>query len=367
MDSDGNIMFGDEYTFPRDALTGYKSNQGKGDFYKLKAVLVFYQCRDKSFKEQMDEAKKQGVGMVHTVDKKVRCALGGGFFSWGHRRTPTNRRFGHTALSLSLARAHAHQPIRPNRKPKTQLQDLLDYLSGTKDTARFVEALPDHALLDGTQPHSKRKRTGDGHSVDDGTAEQAAVRAIVANERQLRDRNSLLSVPGRNFKKVIALMSSVLREDEVLMKKEKEDEKRAMEAKSRRDMDYRKARNQQQQQQKTSSRYQRETAPDLALQQLGAQNLGLTQVAFAGTAAPPGMPMQAADGGGSGGAGPTQSQPPPPPPPPPPPSSSSHPPRTRTHHNHSHHNESSRNRRPHHHGPPRCHGPLKPPKRSLLS
>lgn len=116
---------------------------------------------------------------------------------------------------------------------------------------------------------------------EDATAEQNAVRGIMINERQLRDRNSMLSVPGRTFQRVLEVLQGVMKEEAARRaaekRKQREDEKKQDAAEKERAA-------KQAVGPRPSGRYERETAPDAALKQIGAQNLGLQLVGYAGTA-----------------------------------------------------------------------------------
>lgn len=56
--------------YPRDIPTNFRSKRGAGDFYPLDAVWFMLQCRESSFGEYMQEARRMGVMAVSLVDRK---------------------------------------------------------------------------------------------------------------------------------------------------------------------------------------------------------------------------------------------------------------------------------------------------------
>ncbi|PJF19898.1 hypothetical protein PSACC_00282 [Paramicrosporidium saccamoebae] len=58
------------YIFPRDAPTNFRSKRGAGDFYPLDAVWFMLERREGSYSEYMQEARRNGVGVVSLVDRK---------------------------------------------------------------------------------------------------------------------------------------------------------------------------------------------------------------------------------------------------------------------------------------------------------
>ena len=107
------------------------------------------------------------------------------------------------------------------RPPSTLLplpppQDLTEYLLGTTDRSEHIQ-LPDLAAE--PQQPAKRPRLDGGEAEagdEDGeeAAEQSALRSILANEMQLRDRGSMLVIPGRAFDGVLDVLRGVQREQE---------------------------------------------------------------------------------------------------------------------------------------------------------
>lgn len=101
--------------------------------------------------------------------------------------------------------------------PVNFLQDLEQYLTGQIETSNAIEFLiPEldlSAPLEGLEVEAAPSKDGqapvaatDGHKPD---AEEAMLKRVLAGELQLRDRNSMLAVPGRNFLKVLAILKSV--------------------------------------------------------------------------------------------------------------------------------------------------------------
>lgn len=171
----------------------------------------------------------------------------------------------------------------------------MGYLTGKRDTSHFIK-LGDVDDLAADEAPAKRPRidaSAAAAPAPDAAVEQSALRTIIANERQLRDRNTMLSVPGRSFQRVLAILDGAVQEEasREARRRQQEDYKRQKEEEARR---------KQTTAPQPSGRYQRETAPEAGLQRIGAQNLGLQQVGFAAGPVDPSRP--------SGGA------PPPPPP-----------------------------------------------------
>ena len=69
---------------------------------------------------------------------------------------------------------------------------MLSYLSGAVDTNPYI-----HLVLPADVLAAAGQAAG-GAAAE--TEEQAALRAVQANERQLRDRNTMLSLPNRSFR-----------------------------------------------------------------------------------------------------------------------------------------------------------------------
>lgn len=71
-ESGSTIDFGGLHSFDKKALTAYKSEQGKGDFYDLQSLLFFIRDTDRSIFDAMKIAKEQGLMQVKLIDKMVR-------------------------------------------------------------------------------------------------------------------------------------------------------------------------------------------------------------------------------------------------------------------------------------------------------
>ncbi len=235
VESGSTINFGGRFSFENSAPTAYRSSQGKGEFYDLQSVLFYLKNQGLNYGDYLKATKEKGVLQVKLLDRK----------------------------------------------------DLVDYLTGKREKSDYVQvsAIPSSAA--GDEAPAKRARidgsaagAGAGQDIEmvpaaDTAAEHSALRTIIANERQLRDRNTMLSVPGRSFKRVLDLLDSVVKE-EIARNAREEERKEA--ARKKAELERQKKEGVAPQ---PSGRYQRETAPDGALQQMGAQNLGLQQVGFA--------------------------------------------------------------------------------------
>ncbi|KAK9823446.1 hypothetical protein WJX72_002818 [[Myrmecia] bisecta] len=158
------MEFGNSYNFPKAAPTPFKSMQGKGEFYPLDALLLFLQNRHLRTGDYMKAAKDAGLSHVHFTDRR----------------------------------------------------DLEDYLTGKSDTSAYIQAEASELLIpslpeDALEPAAKRLRTdasalGGGDATMGEADEASALRDILGQERQLRDRNSQLAAPNKNFQKVLEIL-----------------------------------------------------------------------------------------------------------------------------------------------------------------
>lgn len=240
---DGKISFAGRYEFDASALTAYKSSQEPKIFYDLGTLLLFSRhLHMKNWvREYRKTAKDRNVQMVRMLDTG----------------------------------------------------DLRAYLTGAKATSdNIVPGGPaglDADMMDaegvGEAGVEKRRSLGGETDLAAGGAsrgevatrgEDVALRAILANERQLRDRNTMLTIPGRSLKRVLDILEGTAnkiaahakREEARRWKRQKEEAARA---------------NAQVVQPRSSGRYDRETAADAALRDMGAGALGLQQVGFGGS------------------------------------------------------------------------------------
>ncbi|KAK9838857.1 hypothetical protein WJX74_004666 [Apatococcus lobatus] len=172
--SDAQVVFGDTQTFPQDVRTSYKSQRGTQDFYTLNTLLFF--C--KSYAD--DPQKRPGAYIREARDA------------------------GQAAVNI------------------VDSTDLLSYLTGKTETSTCIQTMAPELLLpslpdviegpavtgeDAIDRPSKRSRLD--KSDDDLSGEARALKAIFAQERQLRDRNSQLMVPGRTFKRVLDILAKL--------------------------------------------------------------------------------------------------------------------------------------------------------------
>jgi parafibromin len=257
VESGSSINFGGRFSFENAVPTAYRSGQGKGEFYDLQTLLFYVKNMERNYGDYLKAAKDKGLAQVKLLDRK----------------------------------------------------DLVEYLTGKRETSDYIQLSGVPGAPTGDEAPAKRARIAGGGGASaapggpgdiemipaaDAEAGHSALRTIIANERQLRDRNTMLSVPGRSFKRVLDLLDHVVKEE--IARNNAEDQKR--EAARRKEEIKRQQREGVAPQ--PSGRYNRETAPDGALQQIGAQNIGLQQVGFA-----------------AGPAAATMLQPQAPPPPPP--------------------------------------------------
>lgn len=214
IDEDGTVDFGGRFTFDKNAPTAYKSDQGKGEYYDIESIVFFVQKDYASkFREYYNEVKKLGIKQVTFVDK----------------------------------------------------QDLKDYLTGKSSTSAAIHlSLPELPTAD---THIAKKQKHDSETLPQPGVSKKAVMDINSYERQLRDRNSMLSVPGRNFDIAVKLADRVNND---WIKSRNNARKLATASKS-------------------SGRYERETEADARMRQLGAEKLGIESIGF--ISAPGAAPM----------------------------------------------------------------------------
>lgn len=231
VDFDGRVSF--SITDPV-----YKSEQGKGDFYPLGDLLFYAQRLHQKFTDYIKAAKAAGRKQVAFFDRK----------------------------------------------------DLQDYLTGKIDSAPGIQvAVPDlGGVVDHHEPSAKRPRAADGDadmmmmegvepsSAAASTAPVSAISGITGNERRLRDRNSVLGVPGKSFIAVVRIVDKVATQWAAEINRRMRGgggggigksgggEMSAGTTSTR-----------------LTSRYQRETETDAKMKHMGAQELGIQSVGFA--------------------------------------------------------------------------------------
>ena len=159
------------------------------------------------------------------------------------------------------------------------VQHLESYLTGARDTSEYIvpEQLPFQASGDHLGGDVARlQEAGEGKGIDEST-EDTALQTILSNELQLRNRNSMLTVPGRSFDKVMDILEHVAREELQNVSKmnggRHGDSGQVVGPRS-------------------SGRFQRQTTTDAAVKQLGAQSLGIQSVGFGGMQSNPMVEMQ---------------------------------------------------------------------------
>jgi hypothetical protein len=248
----GALDFGGRAAFPAGAPTPLLSQRGQGAPYTLGALVGFLRARAAGVKylDYFRDAKARGAQQVMPLDR----------------------------------------------------QDLEDYLSGKRDAIEGLaagggvggapgapgaeDAAPDvEGGEEGARAKRARRDAGGGAGAAGAAAaeplagEAAALRGVLANERRLRDADSVLCIPGRSFADAAAVFDRAAGEGARLGRAR--DRRAAGGARAAPAPPQR------------SGRYERETAPDAALRQAGAGSLGLAQVGFADAAEPAGAPPAA--------------------------------------------------------------------------
>lgn len=237
-EKDSQINFGENYSFDKSVSTGYKSNEGKDDFYDLETLVYFAKSLgpNYNYKDYYLAAKQKGIKQIKLID----------------------------------------------------IKDLVAYLTGKQESSQYILKTVDAQIP--TDDIITKRPSVDQTAAPmalDTTAEQTAVRAVLSNERQLRDRNTMLHVPSRSFARVVGALHSVFVDQRKVRKREEALREERHRLKMAREVTA----------PKPSGRFERETAADAALKQIGAQELGLQQVGFASipqqsTSIPPPPPRQ---------------------------------------------------------------------------
>ena len=154
------------------------------------------------------------------------------------------------------------------------MQHLEDYLTGKIDSSEYI--LPDQLPLQDSSAAGVSEGRGQKRPLAAGPEaheEDDALKTIVSNELRLRNRNTMLSVPGRSFDTVINVLEHVAREE---LQQAAKAGGMAQSVTAPR----------------SSGRFQRETTTDAAVKQMGAGALGIQNVGFGGAQAP--KPMRRA-------------------------------------------------------------------------
>lgn len=174
------VEFADKYAFKASAKTAYRSNQGKGDLYPLDALLYFLRHKEKPHGSYIKSARDAGLATVVFIDRK----------------------------------------------------DLLAYLTGKSDSSDNIVAasdlLPELAAAPEEQPAKRQRLDHDASAGAVGGLEDAAPgseQAVLADlagwEHQLRDRNSMLVVPGASFGGILTQLNTLLRDQHRLKQEQR--------------------------------------------------------------------------------------------------------------------------------------------------
>ncbi|GLC40122.1 hypothetical protein PLESTF_000620700 [Pleodorina starrii] len=159
---EGNVQFGDRYSFPA-ATPVYKAAfaQAASAYYSLQDVLFYLKNRHLKPQEYVMAANQSGVANINIVDrKKVLDVLDGT-----------------AALDPSLVPSSAA-------------------------AAAVVAATAPREAAAGAEPQAKRQRLAE---VD----EASAMKGLMEQERQLRNRNTMLLAPNKDFRRVLEVLLDV--------------------------------------------------------------------------------------------------------------------------------------------------------------
>ncbi|GLI63558.1 hypothetical protein VaNZ11_006411 [Volvox africanus] len=157
---DGNVQFGDRYSFPA-ATPVYKAAfaQAASAYYSMQDVLFYLKNRNLKPQEYVMAANQSGVANINIVDrKKILDVLDGV-----------------NALDPSLVPSSA---------------------------AAAAVAVAPREMTAGAEPQAKRQRLAE---VD----EASAMKGLVEQERQLRSRNTMLLAPNKDFRRVLEVLLDV--------------------------------------------------------------------------------------------------------------------------------------------------------------
>jgi hypothetical protein len=155
----------------------------------------------------------------------------------------------------------------------TCLQHLENYINGKTDSSDFI--VPDQLPLQETagaattttsRGAAKRKAEDLNAGQQDGE-EDDALKTILSNELRLRNRNTMLTIPGRSFDKVMHVLEGVARDELQNAARLNAGTKSVTAPRS-------------------SGRFQRQTTTDAAMKQMGADALGIQNVGFGGVQKP---------------------------------------------------------------------------------
>ncbi|KAG2436391.1 hypothetical protein HXX76_006698 [Chlamydomonas incerta] len=151
---DGNVQFGDRYNFP--ASTPVYKKAGASAYYTLHDVLFYLKNRQLKPQEYVMAASQAGLGIVNIMDRKKMLEVLDGL----------------TVLDPSLVPVGVVVPLPQQRQ----------------------------AAAAAEEPQAKRQRV-----VDD---EASAMRGLMEQERQLRNRNTMLVAPHKDFRKVLEVVAN---------------------------------------------------------------------------------------------------------------------------------------------------------------
>lgn len=267
---DAKVLFGDRYAFDSKTLTTYRSSQEPKTFYDLETLVLFARHLDMKnwVREYRKTAKDKNVAMVRMLDTgDLRAYL------TGAKETSENIVPAGDDSMMMMIDTKGIEEVKGTK------------ISGEDSVAAIVSPSPQVGSL----------------GVADGSVEDATLHTILMNERQLRNRNTMLTIPGRSLKSVLDILNGLTRKFAAQAKHEeaRQARKRHREAAEKARANVVGPR--------PSGRYDRAGAADAALRDMGAGDLGLQQVGFGGTEQTM-KPVEAPP--------PPTTAPPPPPPPP---------------------------------------------------
>lgn len=154
------VSFADKYHFPINAVTAFKSQNGSGELYSLQCILFYLKNRTLSAGDYLKTSLREKVPPVNLVDRKKLLAY----------------------LDGDLDESHL---------PLADASELISYQN-----------------LEGSnlEPPTKKSRHHKGE-------EQGSLKTLMQQERQLRNRNTMLVAPNRTFDKVLDILKAAMSAD----------------------------------------------------------------------------------------------------------------------------------------------------------
>eukprot|EP01025_Chloroclados_australasicus_P031616 TRINITY_DN31968_c0_g3_i1.p1 TRINITY_DN31968_c0_g3~~TRINITY_DN31968_c0_g3_i1.p1 ORF type:complete len:412 (-),score=38.74 TRINITY_DN31968_c0_g3_i1:98-1333(-) len=181
------IEFGDSYSFLKTHLTAFKSQRGGSDFYTLECVWFFLKKIDLKHTEYIVSAKQNGVPPVTFLDRQELFDYLTGAISESQYIMYTDDAGLQQIQAGAQAQAGEGGSLKRNRQ----------------DAGMDAEGVEGKQQLDGEAVGNNQQSDQDGQQMDElmvGDGKHTC--------KRMRDRNSMLIVPLRDFSKVLEIVKS---------------------------------------------------------------------------------------------------------------------------------------------------------------